>query len=140
MDGQVVMYADSITSSMESAIGETNRRRTRQLEYNTKHGIDPQTIRKRITDILELVASEAPAVERRKGPQVHRDIIDLTGDDLARVILSLEEEMRQAAAELRFEIRRPPPRRSSRIEERTPPTLPNPGLIRSGGAFGWGYL
>ena len=103
VDGQVVMYADSITSSMERAIGETNRRRNRQLEYNERHGIDPQTIRKRITDILELVASEAPAVERRKGPRVERDIIDLTGDDLSRVILSLEEEMRQAAAELRFE-------------------------------------
>ncbi len=103
VDGQVVMYADSITKSMESAIGETNRRRTRQMEYNTKHGIDPQTIRKRITDILELVASQAPAVERRKGPRVERDIIDLTGDDLSRVILSLEEEMRQAATELRFE-------------------------------------
>ena len=103
VDGQVVMYADSITSSMERAIGETNRRRDRQLEYNARHGIDPQTIRKRITDILELVASEAPAVDRRKGPRVDRDVIDLTGDDLSRVILSLEEEMRQAAAELRFE-------------------------------------
>ena len=103
VDGQVVMYADSITSSMERAIGETNRRRNRQLEYNQRHGIDPQTIRKRITDILELVASEAPAVERRKGPRVDRDVIDLTGDDLSRVILSLEEEMRQAAAKLRFE-------------------------------------
>ena len=103
VDGQVVMYADSITSSMDRAIGETNRRRNRQLEYNQRHGIDPQTIRKRITDILELVASEAPAVERRRGPRVDRDVIDLTGDDLSRVILSLEEEMRQAAAELRFE-------------------------------------
>ena len=73
------------------------------MEYNERHGIDPQTIRKRITDILELVASEQPAVERRKGPRVERDVIDLTGDDLSRVILSLEEEMRQAASELRFE-------------------------------------
>ena len=103
VDGQVVMYADAITSSMERALRETNRRRQRQLEYNERHGIDPQTIRKRITDILELVASEQPAVERRKGPRVERDVIDLTGDDLSRVILSLEEEMRQAAAELRFE-------------------------------------
>ncbi len=103
VDGQVVMYADSITSSMDRAIGETNRRRKRQMEYNARHGIDPQTIRKRITDILELVSSDAPAVERRKGPRPERDIIDLTGDDLSRVILSLEEEMRQAAAELRFE-------------------------------------
>ena len=75
VDGQVVMYADSITSSMERAIGETNRRRKRQMEYNARHGIDPQTIRKRITDILELVSSDAPAVERRKGPRPERDII-----------------------------------------------------------------
>ena len=103
VDGQVVMYADLITASMERAIGETNRRRTYQLEYNTKHGIDPQTIRKRISDILELVSSEAPAVERRRASRAEREVIDLTGDDLSRVILSLEEEMREAAAELRFE-------------------------------------
>ena len=103
VDGQVVMYADEITSSMERAIGETNRRRNRQLEYNARHGIDPQTIRKRISDILELVASEAPSVERRRSSRAEREVIDLTGDDLVRVILSLEEEMREAAAELRFE-------------------------------------
>jgi len=103
VDGQVVMYADEITSSMERAIGETNRRRRRQLEYNARHGIDPQTIRKRISDILELVASEAPSVERRRSSRAEREVIDLTGDDLSRVILSLEEEMREAAAELRFE-------------------------------------
>ena len=55
VDGQVVMYADRITDSMRHAISETNRRRKRQLEYNEEHGIDPQTIRKKVTDILEMV-------------------------------------------------------------------------------------
>ena len=55
VDGQVVMYADQMTDSMRHAISETNRRRKRQLEYNEEHGIDPQTIRKKVTDILEMV-------------------------------------------------------------------------------------
>src|SRR4249919_2355403 len=55
VDGQVVMYADRVTDSMRHAISETNRRRKRQLEYNEEHGIDPQTIRKKVTDILEMV-------------------------------------------------------------------------------------
>ncbi len=55
VDGQVVMYADQMTDSMRHAISETNRRRKRQLDYNAEHGIDPQTIRKKVTDILEMV-------------------------------------------------------------------------------------
>ena len=55
VDGQVVMYADRVTDSMRHAISETNRRRKRQVEYNEEHGIDPQTIRKKVTDILEMV-------------------------------------------------------------------------------------
>src|SRR3954466_6402671 len=60
VDGQVVMYADRITDSMRHAISETNRRRKRQLEYNAEHGIDPQTIRKKVTDILEMVRLRDP--------------------------------------------------------------------------------
>src|SRR5580765_6227866 len=55
VEGQVVMYADRVTDSMKYAISETNRRRKRQVEYNEEHGIDPQTIRKKVTDILEMV-------------------------------------------------------------------------------------
>ena len=55
VDGQVIMYADQVTDSMRHAISETNRRRKMQLEYNAEHGIDPQTIRKKVTDILEMV-------------------------------------------------------------------------------------
>jgi len=103
VDGQVVMYADNITDSMQKAIYETNRRREAQTEWNLEHGIDPTTVRKRISDILELVQTERPAGERRRRETEARKPIDLEGDDLTRLILSLEEEMTEAAKELRFE-------------------------------------
>jgi excinuclease ABC subunit B len=103
VDGQVVMYADNITDSMKRAIYETNRRRQAQREWNEEHGIDPQTVRKRVSDILELVQSERPAGERRRREVERRAPIDLEGEDLARLVMSLEEEMHEAAKDLRFE-------------------------------------
>jgi len=104
VEGQVVMYADDVTDSMRRAISETNRRRALQVEFNTAHGIDPQTIRKKVSDILELVQSrEAPAVERRRREVAPRPALDLPVEDLGRLVRSLEEEMREAARELRFE-------------------------------------
>ena len=103
VDGQVVMYADNVTKSMKRAINETNRRRRAQSQWNEEHGIDPQTIRKRVSDILELVQSEAPKGDRRRREVEPRRPIDLEGDDLTRLIMSLEDEMHEAAKELRFE-------------------------------------
>ncbi len=103
VDGQVVMYADNVTDSMKRAINETNRRRRAQTEWNEEHGIDPQTVRKRVSDILELVQSEAPRGDRRRREVEPRRPIDLEGDDLTRLIMSLEDEMHEAAKELRFE-------------------------------------
>jgi excinuclease ABC subunit B len=104
VDGSVVMYADEVTDSMRRAIGETNRRRVKQLAYNEEHGIDPQTIRKKVSDILELIQSgDAPAGDRRARELRRREPLDLTEPDLRRLIQSLEEEMHEAAAELRFE-------------------------------------
>jgi excinuclease ABC subunit B len=104
VEGQVLMYADGVTDSMRRAISETNRRRALQLRYNEEHGIDPQTIRKRVSDILELVQSrEAPGVERRRREVARRTPIDLPVEDLGRLIQSLEAEMREAATDLRFE-------------------------------------
>jgi excinuclease ABC subunit B len=103
VDGQVVMYADNITDSMKRAIYETNRRREAQTEWNKDHGIDPTTIRKTVSDILELVQSEAPGPGRRRRETEKRRPLDLEGEDLTRLILSLEEEMHEAAKELRFE-------------------------------------
>jgi excinuclease ABC subunit B len=103
VEGQVIMYADGVTDSMQRAINETNRRRRVQQEYNEEHGIDPQTVRKQVSDILELVQSSATARERRQRTAATRETLDITGDDLDRLILSLEEEMHEAAKELRFE-------------------------------------
>ncbi|CAN5755351.1 excinuclease ABC subunit UvrB [soil metagenome] len=103
VEGQVVMYADHMTDSMRYAINETNRRRRLQLIYNEEHGIDPQTIRKHITDILELIQSEVPAADRRRREVEKRRPVDLEGEDLHRLLLSLEAEMHEAAKELRFE-------------------------------------
>ncbi|HKZ18790.1 MAG TPA: excinuclease ABC subunit UvrB [Acidimicrobiia bacterium] len=101
--GQVIMYADQITRSMQQAINETNRRRRLQEEYNEAHGIDPQTIRKKVSDILDLVATEPTPGDRRRRELTQREPLNLDGDDLARLIMSLEDEMHQAAKELRFE-------------------------------------
>jgi excinuclease ABC subunit B len=115
IDGQVVMYADQVTESMRKALSETNRRRKLQLEYNTEHGIDPQTIRKKVTDILDMVraragADDVPAARGRgrgRGRQQSASaVFDLAGvapDDLGRLIQTLEEEMHEAAKNLRFE-------------------------------------
>jgi excinuclease ABC subunit B len=103
VEGQVIMYADQVTKSMQKAINETNRRRHLQAEYNAERGIDPQTVRKRVSDILQLVSSEAPTGDRRRRDVAPRQPLNLDGDDLTRLILSLEEEMHQAAKELRFE-------------------------------------
>ena len=104
VEGHVLMYADNVTDSMQLAINETNRRRGLQLRYNEEHGIDPQTIRKKVSDILELLQSQdAPAPERRRREVEQRAILDLGTEDLGRLIQSLEEEMHEAAKELRFE-------------------------------------
>jgi excinuclease ABC subunit B len=104
VDGFVLMYADQVTDSMRKAISETNRRRKLQLEYNTEHGIDPQTIRKKVSDILDLIqSSDAPSVDTRARELRRKENLDLTTPDLRRLIQSLEEEMNEAAVELRFE-------------------------------------
>jgi excinuclease ABC subunit B len=111
VDGQVIMYADKVTDSMQRAISETNRRRGVQEAYNAERGIDPQTIRKAVTDILATLRPEgdgkAPAPGRdrrsRKRDRVRSDFAELPQDELARLIRTLEEEMHEAAADLRFE-------------------------------------
>jgi excinuclease ABC subunit B len=108
VEGQVIMYADGITNSMRRAITETNRRRRKQLAYNEEHGIDPQTIRKQVTDILEMLRGGdeeitfAPDHSLRKGSAVF-DLEDVAPGDLGRLVQGLQEEMHEAAKELRFE-------------------------------------
>jgi len=104
VDGSVIMYADEVTNSMRKALNETNRRRMVQIAYNEEHGIDPQTIRKKVSDILELVSrGDAPSVDNRARELRNRESLDLTTPDLRRLIMSLEEEMNEAAVDLRFE-------------------------------------
>ncbi len=104
VDGQVLMYADKVTRSMQHALNETNRRRRIQRDFNEEHGIDPQTIRKRVSDILELLSSsKVPSADRRAREVKERTPMDLPHDDLRRLIQSLEEEMHEAATDLRFE-------------------------------------
>jgi excinuclease ABC subunit B len=103
VDGKVLMYADEVTDSMRHAISETQRRRKVQLDYNREHGIDPQTIRKKVSDILLSLEAEglgAPKPERRRR---RRERPELPRDELERLIRTLEEEMHQAAKDLRFE-------------------------------------
>lgn len=109
VDGQVIMYADTITDSMQRAISETNRRRGLQQQYNIDHGINPQTIRKAVTDILASLrpsqGAPVPGSDRRSTSRdkVRSGLADLPTDELARLVLTLEEEMKEAAADLRFE-------------------------------------
>ncbi|HEX2047056.1 MAG TPA: excinuclease ABC subunit UvrB [Acidimicrobiales bacterium] len=111
VDGQVIMYADKVTDSMQRALSETNRRRGVQEAYNREHGIDPQTIRKAVTDILATLRPDGdgeaprPGKDRRsrKRDKVRSDFAELPQDELARLIRTLEEEMKEAATDLRFE-------------------------------------
>ena len=125
VSGQVVMYADKVTPSMEKAIEETNRRREKQVEYNTAHGVDPQPLRKKIADITEMLAREDEDTaellggggrqqSRGKSPvpglsskDVGRHAAELAGlpsSDLAELVQGLTDQMHAAAAELQFEL------------------------------------
>ncbi|MYG94059.1 MAG: excinuclease ABC subunit UvrB [Acidimicrobiia bacterium] len=112
VDGQVIMYADVITNSMRRAISETHRRRGLQQAYNDKHGINPQTIRKAVSNILaELRPSEdgvpVPGEGRRSRSMDHHrhrsKVIDLDSGGIERLVHTLTEEMNEAATELKFE-------------------------------------
>ena len=118
VDGQVHMYADKITPSMAAAIDETNRRRAKQVAYNTEHGIDPQPLRKKIADITDLLAREeadsaslVQQVPGRRGSSPvpldsaqARDLAALPAAELASLVHELTEQMHAAAAELQFEL------------------------------------
>lgn len=98
-DGRVIMYADTITESMRSAIYETNRRRLIQQKYNDKHGITPQTIKKAVRDLIS-ISKKAEA----SGDEISKDIESMSTDELNKLIAKLSKKMNTAAAELNFEL------------------------------------
>ena len=99
VNGRVILYAENMTGSMERAIGETNRRRVTQVAYNTKHGITPQTIKKRIHDI---VGDIERARKRAVAELVATDLTTHSGDP-KKVIAEKRKQMHDAADELDFE-------------------------------------
>ncbi|HEX5561721.1 MAG TPA: excinuclease ABC subunit UvrB [Nocardioidaceae bacterium] len=125
VSGQVVMYADKVTPSMEKAIDETNRRREKQVDYNTSHGVDPQPLRKKIADITEMLAREdedtaellggggrqqsrgkapVPGLSSRGTGRHAAELAGMPSKDLADLVQSLTDQMHTAAAELQFEL------------------------------------
>lgn len=114
VSGEVHMYADNITDSMQKAIDETNRRRAKQIAYNKERGVDPQPLRKKISDITELIAKEEADTDallagrsRSETPAigVHtKSLVNLPKQELLALIESLTEQMRSAASELQFEL------------------------------------
>jgi excinuclease ABC subunit B len=116
VSGEVHMYADNLTDSMTRAIDETNRRRAKQIAYNQAHGLDPQPLRKKIADITDLITEESDdtnallAGGKKRGITetpvgVHaKSLVALPRTELLGLIDSLTEQMRNAAAELQFEL------------------------------------
>lgn len=99
-EGRVIMYGDKMTDSMEKAIGETERRRTIQIAYNEKHGITPQTIRKKVRDVIEATK----VAEQKSSYLTGAEAVDkMSKKERQSLIQRLEAEMKDAAKNLQFE-------------------------------------
>jgi excinuclease ABC subunit B len=119
INGQVHMYADNITDSMARAIDETNRRRAKQVAYNLEKGVDPQPLRKKIADITDQILREeqdtAELLEKAKSKKTRdgKSVIPIKGrkgiagmayDEILSIVVDLDEQMKAAATELKFEL------------------------------------
>jgi excinuclease ABC subunit B len=117
VSGEVHMYADNITASMEKAIDETNRRRAKQVAYNLEKGVDPQPLRKKIADITDLINRESEDTEELMASNKRanqksaataglyvKSLASLPRQDLMALIGSLTDQMRAAAGDLQFEV------------------------------------
>ncbi|MEA2818857.1 MAG: excinuclease subunit, partial [Bradyrhizobium sp.] len=102
VDGKVILYADQMTGSMERAIAETDRRREKQVEYNTAHGITPESIKRSIHDIMNSVYERDHVLVEIGGGGMADDVISI-GHNFEAVLADLETRMREAAADLNFE-------------------------------------
>jgi excinuclease ABC subunit B len=99
VNGKVIMYADSVTGSMRRAIGETNRRRKVQTEYNEAHGITPRSVEKKVGDLIEIALPGGKDEKQKKQPEKK-----LTKRDREAMIEKLTTEMKDAARRLDFEL------------------------------------
>lgn len=109
VSGEVIMYADQVTESMQDAMDETERRREKQIAYNKEHGIDPQPLRKAIADILDQVYENADAdasasLSSDAAVADRPDVSNMASDDVQKLIDDLTVQMRDAAGELKFEL------------------------------------
>ncbi|ACZ38233.1 excinuclease ABC subunit UvrB [Sphaerobacter thermophilus] len=103
VDGKVIMYADTITRSMEAAINETYRRRAIQIAYNEEHGIEPRGIVKEVRDLTDRVRAVAEEASPYRAESKAGAIAELPPDELVRMIKDLERQMKEAAKMLEFE-------------------------------------
>ncbi len=104
VNGKVIMYADKITDAMAQAIDETNRRRKKQVDYNTSHHIEPFTIIKAVHDITERLSADSPMVAENRGQyRAGKETSGMPVKEIKRVIAELESQMKQSAKELAFE-------------------------------------
>ena len=108
VSGEVIMYGDNITESMQEAIDETERRRAKQIAYNEEHGIDPQPLRKKIADILDEVYEHNDDEEASTSSETAmlegRDTSSMAADEIQKLIDDLTTQMTSAARELKFEL------------------------------------
>ena len=102
VSGQVIMYADKLTDSMDRAISETRRRRAIQMQYNEEHGIKPQTVRKAINDMMGFM-SDADGNEVGSAEEVNKALAEMSRGEVMRIISSMEEEMAAASQNMDFE-------------------------------------
>ena len=98
-EGHVIMYADTMTESMQLAIDETQRRREIQMQYNKEHGITPKTIQKSVRDLISI--SKKVAAQELK---MEKDPESMSRKELEKLVRDLEKQMKKAAAELNFEV------------------------------------
>ena len=97
-EGHVVMYADTVTESMQIAIDETNRRRAIQIKYNEEHGITPTTIKKAVRDVIRI-----SNVESKVSLKDQKDAESMSREEMEKEVVKLERKMKRAAADLNFE-------------------------------------
>lgn len=100
VSGQVIMYADRETDSMARAISETRRRREIQMLYNEEHGIEPQTIRKAINDIMGAITEDSSGID---ATDINKELAELSREEVMRIVMSMEEEMQAASMNMDFE-------------------------------------